>query len=998
MVKKSVVIVSLSTLVSLFLLLIFLLWFSLPRLFNLNKYKHQLTHQLEEMTNGKVSLGDISLSIFPRIRIRCKDLSLRRSEEVPSFVSAEAVYFSLDLFPLLSNEIIWHEVELFRPTVILHRDRQGTINLAEFVKDLPRSEDGLSDEDAIAPPQTSQQLQKISIQEGKAFLIDELPQESPIVIKLDDFYLEMTDLSFRDSFPFSLKVVLKTPSSESPISLTGEIIDIPEDRNILKAFLAIKGELQSLDPTPFRPYLEHYTPIRSLTGLFDATWEYSGTLSGPFHTKGTIEIRDSWLDFPKRFREPVPIRTGRLDYSLHLEENTLTVPSIQFNINEFNVHCSFSVTDIGKENMAINLLGNIENLSLESSREFVLIKHFPEQLCRFIKTRLLQGRISRCRLKFKGPIEKFHNLKDPDNFHLITIKGELEDCLVKIDKDLPPVKNISGHVSLSNGDIDFTDFKGVYKSSAITKVYSRLSHVYKDPDITLQIAGTYPYEGLRDILTSDFLNLFPFLEFMPGKGPVTSRFTLSFPLKHRNLFNLEGTAQLNDVQFAIGSFFPPIRKYHGNIRFSHQGVRFDPASARMGEHSLSMMGEIDQFDPPRLHLHMTDRCQTSNKVKSSACWKPVKFLPPVSEFNGTFQFVRNGLSLSSGKALLQYGPVFFTLSLEDYDNPFITFAAQAPHMELLQKGTENQHLQPSPSPANIPLEETSQGAEKPVRFQAQGDIYIGSGKLRDIQFSDLAANILWDGEAIRLKGLSSWVAGGMMKANGWIRPDSDNSSFNLSTRLIDAEIKSLAPDAVRIDGNLNFHGQFTGQAGKNELLQHLSGKTSFQLENGTISRFSSLFNVLIKLSSYLSLSNLLQGNLPDLTRSGIQYKSMKGDFVLTEGVAATENFSLDSKALNFLGKGSVDLNQKTFDLTIGVPLALPASSLLKIIPGLNILVSEDASLMTAYFNAQGPWEEPVVDPVPDIRMGERKPESPSSLDDSTKNGGKKTSDLIEEKR
>jgi len=99
--------------------------------FDPNDYKDQITAAVENATGRQLTLeGDLSLSVFPNIRIGVGRASLSNAAGFPNvpFASIDEAQLQLALIPLLSKRIEIGEARLFGLELNLARDAQGRNN------------------------------------------------------------------------------------------------------------------------------------------------------------------------------------------------------------------------------------------------------------------------------------------------------------------------------------------------------------------------------------------------------------------------------------------------------------------------------------------------------------------------------------------------------------------------------------------------------------------------------------------------------------------------------------------------------------------------------------------------------------------------------------------------------------------------------------------------------------------------------------------------------
>src|SRR5580698_7658758 len=106
--------------------------------FNPNDYRGTVQTKLEQQLNRKVSLGDMSLGLFP-LRFRVANLSIADDPKFGNrpFIQTQELSVSVKLLPLLSKSVEVESLALERPSVELIKNAQGVWNFASLGEKTP---------------------------------------------------------------------------------------------------------------------------------------------------------------------------------------------------------------------------------------------------------------------------------------------------------------------------------------------------------------------------------------------------------------------------------------------------------------------------------------------------------------------------------------------------------------------------------------------------------------------------------------------------------------------------------------------------------------------------------------------------------------------------------------------------------------------------------------------------------------------------------------------
>ena len=102
----------------------------LPFIVDLNKYQDQYRPLIEDALNRKVTIGDIRLTIWPRLGARVAGLTVVEDPAFGSgpFTSLSSVDVGVKLMPLLSGKVEVEEITLRDPLVTVIKNKKGVLN------------------------------------------------------------------------------------------------------------------------------------------------------------------------------------------------------------------------------------------------------------------------------------------------------------------------------------------------------------------------------------------------------------------------------------------------------------------------------------------------------------------------------------------------------------------------------------------------------------------------------------------------------------------------------------------------------------------------------------------------------------------------------------------------------------------------------------------------------------------------------------------------------
>jgi AsmA protein len=229
---------------------------------NPNRYRDSIQGQVEKQLGRKVTLGEMSLGLFP-LRFQVVNPVIAedaRIHQEPPFVRAEKLDIRIGLLPLIRGNVQVDSLELYRPSVELVRTAQGTWNFSSIGTAAATT---TSAGGSASTPGFS--LQRLAIRDGQIGVTD--LQQKGTRTRYD--HIDLTILNYFADRPFSFDVAAQIP---------GEAVQL----------IRLKGMAgpvagKNIADTPFRGTLNlDRVSIESLMSFLDseALPNVKGKLSG----------------------------------------------------------------------------------------------------------------------------------------------------------------------------------------------------------------------------------------------------------------------------------------------------------------------------------------------------------------------------------------------------------------------------------------------------------------------------------------------------------------------------------------------------------------------------------------------------------------------------------------------------------------------------------------------------------------------------------------------
>jgi hypothetical protein len=175
---------------------------------------------------------------------------------------------------------------------------------------------------------------------------------------------------------------------------------------------------------------------------------------------------------------------------------------------------------------------------------------------------------------------------------------------------------------------------------------------------------------------------------------------------------------------------------------------------------------------------------------------------------------------------------------------------------------------------------------------------------------------------------------------------------------VESTLTCLAGKPFRVTGTFDVSGKLDSTGTGKTLVDNLGGTVAFTVKGGRFYADSAVVRIL----SYLNLTEMLQGAFPDAGTDGLPYKSVVVRSTTKQGRLAINEAVLSSSTAHMAATGSLDLQKQTFDITVLVAPLTAVDAVVKRIPLVREILG--GSLVTIPVRVTGPFDDPKVDAVP----------------------------------
>jgi AsmA protein len=568
-----------------------------PYLVDVNKYHDQIQTQLQKKLGRPVSLGRMSLSLFPpsfqvENAVIGEDKNFNTGR---SFATAEKLAVSIKLLPLLSKELEVNSLELRRPYIELVRNAQGEWNFATLGEEgkpsgkipepppqtAPGPQKAPGQQTAPGPqaPQPSSkpagqfELSNLQITDGQVAITDFQKHQSRAVY--DHIDLSVSD--FAPNQEFTIKAAAHLPGQgKQEILLDGKGGPIKQADLLNTNFNGnLSMEQVSVDA------LQKFLNSAALNGI-DA--QISGSTKvqnsgGKIASSGDLRLENTEIH---NVKVGYPIAFN-YDVSDDLSSDVIQIHRGQIKLG--STPLSIAGTLDSKPTPAqIDLKLTASNASIAEAAR--LASAFGVA---FNQGMDVNGKID-ADIQAKGAVSK------------PALNGHLSaNELVISGRELPqPVKVGAVNLTLTPDTIRSNDFTASTGSTNVT-INLALAH-YTSPDSVIDATLRAPNARIGELLNMAKAYGVSAVEGMSGDGTLSLDVRAQGPIKDSSALNFNGSGKIQNATLKMPSLTKPVQIRNSDIKFSQNSAALDNVVASIGETNANGALTIKNFAAPQVQF------------------------------------------------------------------------------------------------------------------------------------------------------------------------------------------------------------------------------------------------------------------------------------------------------------------------------------------------------------------------------------------------------------
>lgn len=983
----------------LFFVVAILAFYHLTRVGELRRY---LVDEIERQTELKAQASDANLEIGWTTGIVFQNVSLTEPGAAGPVLSAARVTARVALRPLLQRQIIFYEIRLTQPTVRLVRDAAGRFPLLDRLLSLPFLKQQNNE--------FSFDLRALRIDRGAVDLIDQRSEAEEKKWRMSDVKLDLERVRgqrLRDFFQnllkrepvetsgagleFDLKGAVVKDGATMNLNGQGYLVFPRENFDLREARWNADVELVNFPAALIKDYLGAHLPLKSMKGQLAQRLRLQGNPAERLRINGEMEFRQLALEAPAIFLSPMDAANGRMSFDAELTPRALHIRRADFRSNDVKFSLQGEIDALDGDPRARL------NLTSLSAPVVILRQYFPIRIVESARLEEFVNSIQAGQLEIKkagvdATVSQLRRLAQTGPGQRVWFEAEVRDfAAAPLVEGALPLHGLNGSVALANGLLAVRNTRAGYGDS-------QLSDVNGAWDGFSSLPGKWTLRGRGEVNLAEMKEQVKFI----GPGPQAEKFLASVrDLGGRSKieFTVERAPQAPS-HFSAGLILERARLRYGDYAFnevqgaltiSEKEIRSEKIRAQLSGSPIEIQlalndyaGEGGSFDLSvessgmragvltHLLLETGDlrdpgvvrgalryagslagkgaRRLTGNLDLFNVQVMVHPLLQPLRELNGRIKIDEGGIDFQNLRALLVGFPAAASGRWRFSGKPQLLFDFAAPSLDITYLISQ---IDPELS-------------DFYANLVAEGKIALNKGRIKNFEFGELKTDVVIDHRVWRLTNLTGTSVGGSIQGVTTIFDKPDTLGVITEPKIQGVPIQSFlhwfGMGTTEMSGQVNLTGKLE-TVGRNdtERKQNLSGAFTLRIADGTINRM----RILVQILNLLDLSRWFTLQIPDLTKQGIRFRSITGDFKVAKGVYTTENLIVDSNDLRMTGVGRIDVPKDELDFVVAVRPFAGIDNAMSYIPllGRSIAAIKN-SFLVASFNITGKIDDPTITPAP----------------------------------
>jgi hypothetical protein len=952
------------------------------RLIHLGELQQFVAEEIERQTRLKVTLGSASFEWGRETGVSFRDFVLVGPEDPVPLITAEKIFMRVALWPALRRQVDLRELQFHRPTVRLTRGAEGRFAIQDvfflMLKQRQRA------------AQVTLDVREIETRDATVVFVDQAAA-APTPIYLRDFNLRVARRrGADDALEFAAEGAVEKGEESARFASSGTFLSPAEGFDLRRSRVEAEVRLIGIPIGIWRSYYS-LPSVKSARGTLTARLDWKGSWDKELRVGGRVDFEQLSVEAPEIFAAPLAAGSGQLNFEIEsVAGGALRLPRLDFRSKEISFSATGSLSPAVAGESTLDFSLTTPFISVATAKKYLPASAVKNSGIEEVLHRLRQGEFKLNRARLTAGFSEFPELFSRGFAERMELDADFKAIEIAPKTRHDPLwRGWSGKIEIAKSALSCKGLAGFYGSSRVIEADGRYEFSKSRPVFEARIRGEANLAELRSLLEHGFAlsagaRFVSYLDELDGKSP----FAVSVRGGSGSIESLEGKLTLDRARLRVG-----------DVRLSQlRGVlAITPKEIRLGKMAASAAGSPVTFQGV-VRDYLTDRGAVDLTVSfaelKSGILARLLFAAGSAEdpgtARGTLRYRASLSSLGDGQWHGQVDLVGAQLPL--FDEPFREvdgrlrlngrdFDIQGLRGAFLGSRFEFGGEWRSSRVPQLLFQLTSPNMDLGLlldrldgessawydRLQAKGTLDLKSGKYDAFEFSEMRADLTLDKKKWRVENLRAQArGGGGVSGSGTFTDDVDRPGFTAKAEIQGVPFQEFLRwfdlKTGDITGGVNLAGQLeSAGADGSERRKNMSGSFHLEIQNGVVRRFRAL----VLIFNLLDLSRWFSLQLPDVNQQGVRFRKITGDFKVSQGIYATENFFVDSDDLRISGAGKFDGAKGEVDMVVAVRPFPGLDTAVSYIPLIGQgLAAIKNSLLVASFRIRGPIHDPVVTPAP----------------------------------
>ena len=563
---------------------------------DLTRYSGRIESAIEARVNGDVELGSILLKALPAPEITLTGIEARHEDR--TLFSADRLYARLRLFPLLTGSASFEAIEAKNPALFLLRDREGNLNLNEFLKKQPAEASSTPEKNGTVS------IDSLNVEGGLFDFVDRFPMQTAF-FSLTGIKASSTMTGRGTGF-----TATATLEPSTPVSMYG-LVD--------GAVIEGQALIENLSLSAFNQYIR--PPSARVKGLLDLDLSYR--FDKVLVTKGSIEYRGLEASYPSTWEKPLvsPSGSGQMTLKTARGLFDLAVDDIVINMKGFSAMGSLRL--VGPKNQKVmDLKASSTPVDADDFLDLLPTRKMSPPVAKRVRAiKPDGGTVTVKDLHLAGKVREMKGaglLKNPD----ISARLFVNNASFTYNDFQHPFTNVSGGLEFKGGALKFSGLTGRYSRQTVESLSGYIKDLSGDGAFDLEAKGSL---DVRESLGMAAMNatgtLKESLSAIDADGFATINARVSGSLKRPSQLRYSGSTVLSNGSAYYRGLPIGFESIDAAVDFNNDRLTVKDARVRTDSSSIHLTGSIDNYKGEDRHFKFQSEGSLTAETLSKAIGK-----------------------------------------------------------------------------------------------------------------------------------------------------------------------------------------------------------------------------------------------------------------------------------------------------------------------------------------------------------------------------------------